>query len=185
MLIVYDNWSAGRNKPPLVREITRRPRQLLAANETLTSWGSWWILQPIWILLSKPSPEISRPAIVAAYGGSLNSSAAVRVGYFGLILVFVVAVGLFSFLVRRNRQERSSWPTWLLVPIVIVLALPMGVAMPDPLGSFRFLVFAIVLSRWMVALVRRERGHGWMFYIPLLVAVQLFIYPVASAFASK
>ena len=26
MLIVYDNWSAGRKKPPIVREITRRAR---------------------------------------------------------------------------------------------------------------------------------------------------------------
>jgi hypothetical protein len=25
MLIVNDNWNAGRNNPPLVREITRRP----------------------------------------------------------------------------------------------------------------------------------------------------------------
>src|SRR5262249_2971447 len=44
----------------------------------LTSYGSWWILQPIWISLSEPSPEISRPAFVAAYGGSLNSSPHMR-----------------------------------------------------------------------------------------------------------
>src|SRR5262249_34308048 len=53
-------------------EISRRFQQLLARNLTLTSRDSWSILQLIWISLSEPSPEISRPAFVAAYGGSLN-----------------------------------------------------------------------------------------------------------------
>jgi hypothetical protein len=30
-------------------------------------------LQPIWISLVEPSKEISRPAFIAVYGGSLNS----------------------------------------------------------------------------------------------------------------
>jgi hypothetical protein len=32
----------------------------------------WWILQPIWISLVEASKEISRPAFIASYGGSLN-----------------------------------------------------------------------------------------------------------------
>ena len=65
------------------------------------------------------------------------------------------------------------------------LAFPMGIAMPDPLRPFRFLVFAIVLSRWAVAVVRREGGRGWIFYIVLLVVVQTGIYPLADMFTPK
>ncbi len=108
-----------------------------------------------------------------------------RIGYAELTFLAAAAVGLFSLLVRRKRQERSSWPTWFLVPVVVFLAIPMGVAMQDPLRPFRFLVFAIVLSRWAVALVRRERSRGWIFYVMLLVMAQLFIYPLADMFTPK
>ena len=102
-----------------------------------------------------------------------------------LTILAVAAVGIFSLLVRRKGQERSSWPTWLLVPVVFLLAIPMGVAMPDPLRPFRFLVFAIIISRWVVALVRRERSLGWVFYVVLLVVAQLSIYPLADMFVPK
>lgn len=105
-----------------------------------------------------------------------------RIGYLESTLLAVAAVGVFSLIVRRKGQERSSWPTWLLVPVVVFFAIPMGVAMPDPLRPFRFLVFAIVLSRWVVALVRRERSRGWIFYVVLLVLAQLFIHPLAEMF---
>jgi hypothetical protein len=61
----------------------------------------------------------------------------------------------------------------------------MGVAMPDPLRPFRFIVFAIVLGRWMVALLRRERNQGWMFYLVVLVAAQVLIYPLAASFTPQ
>ena len=108
-----------------------------------------------------------------------------RIAYAELTLFAAAAVGLLSLLVRRRGKDRSSWPTWLLVPLVVFLAIPMGVAMPDPLRLFRFLVFAIVLSRWTVALLRRERTRGWIFYSVLLVAVQLFIYPLAEMFTGQ
>src|SRR5437762_7662742 len=103
-------------------------------------------------------------------------------GYLEVTLLAAAAVGLFSLLVRRKNQERSSWPTWFLVPIVVLLAVPMGVAILDPLRPFRFLVFVVVLSRWAVALVRRERNRGWIFYVLLVVAAQLFIRPLADMF---
>jgi drug/metabolite transporter (DMT)-like permease len=108
-----------------------------------------------------------------------------HLGYVELTLLAAVAVGLFSLFARRSRESRSSWPTWILVTIAIFLAIPMGTAIPDPLRPFRFIVFAIVLSRWSVALVRRERSQGWMFYLVILVAAQLLIYPLAAAFASQ
>ena len=106
-------------------------------------------------------------------------------GYAELTLLVTATVGLFSLLVRQRSGERASWPTWLLVPVVIFMAIPMGLAMPDPLGPFRFLVFAIIFSRWAVALVCRERGHGWVFYIVFVVVVQLGIYPLADMFTPK
>jgi NAD(P)H dehydrogenase (quinone) len=44
----------------------------LAEKLALTIWGSWWIFRAIWNLLSEPPWEISRPAFVAVYGGSLS-----------------------------------------------------------------------------------------------------------------
>ena len=104
-------------------------------------------------------------------------------GYVEITLVAVVAVGIFSLFVRRSRENRSSWPTWILVPVAVFLAIPMGVAMPDPLRPFRFIVFAIVLSRWAIALVRREKSQGWIYYLVVLVAAEILIYPLAAAFA--
>jgi len=57
--------------------------------------------------------------------------------------------------------------------------------MPIPLLPFRFSVFAIVLGRWVVALIRRERNRGWIFYILLLIIVQLAILPLAKWYAGE
>ncbi len=100
-----------------------------------------------------------------------------------ITLLAVVAVGFFSLLVRRSRESRSSWPTWVFVAVALFFAIPMGVAMPDPLRPFRSIVIAIVLSRWTVALLCRERSQGWMFYLVVLVAAPALIYPLAAAFA--
>ena len=107
------------------------------------------------------------------------------IDYFEITALAIIAVGIFSLFVRRRGRERSSWPTWLLVPIAIFLALPMGIRMPDALRPFDFLVFAIVFSRWLVALVRRERGYGWVFYLVLLIAAERLIYPLAHWYADK
>jgi hypothetical protein len=100
-------------------------------------------------------------------------------------MLAIAAVGVLSLFVRRRGRERSSWPTWLLVPVAVFLALPMGLAMPDPLRPFDFSVFVIVLGRWSVALVRRERNFGWVFYIAVLAAAQILIYPLAHWFADR
>src|SRR5438309_868918 len=104
-------------------------------------------------------------------------------GYVEITVLAVVALAIFSLFVRRSRESRSSWPTWVLVPVVIFLAIPMGVALPDPLRPFRFIVFAIVISRWGIALLRREKSQGWIFYLVVLVAAQILIALLAAAFA--
>jgi len=108
-----------------------------------------------------------------------------RIGYSELIIIATAAIGLFSLLARRKDAQRSSWPTCVFVPIIIFMAIPMGVTAPDPMRPFRFVIFALVLSRWVVALVRRERNRGWIFYIVLLVVVQFSIDPIAAVFTPK
>jgi hypothetical protein len=105
--------------------------------------------------------------------------------YLGITVLLAGAVGLFSVLVRRRRRERSSWPTWLMVPLAIVLALPMGVMVADPLRPFDFMIFAMVFSRWLVALLRRERSYGWIFYLVVLIVAELSIYPLAHWYAAR
>ncbi len=107
------------------------------------------------------------------------------IDYFEITMLAIIAVGVFSLFVRRRGHERSSWPTWLLVPIAVFLALPMGIRMPDPLRSFDFAVFAIVFSRWLVALVRRERSYGWVFYLVIMIVADLLIHPVAHWYADR
>jgi hypothetical protein len=107
------------------------------------------------------------------------------IDYGEITMLAIIAVGIFSLFVRRCGRERSSWPTWLLVPIAIFLALPMGLRMPDPLRPFDFAVFAIVLSRWLVALVRRERSYGWIFYLVIMIVAELLIYPAAHWYADR
>lgn len=102
-----------------------------------------------------------------------------------ITIMAIAAVGIFSLFLRRRGRERSSWPTWLLVPIAIFLALPMGIRSPDALRPYCFLVFAIVLSRWLIALVRRERNYGWAFYLSILIVGVILIYPAAHWWAEK
>jgi hypothetical protein len=107
------------------------------------------------------------------------------IDYGEITMLAIAAVGIFSLFVRRRGRERSSWPTWLLVPIAVVLALPMLVKVVDALRPFVSSVFAIVLSRWLVALLRRERSYGWVFYIVVLIAADILIYPLAYWYADK
>ena len=96
-----------------------------------------------------------------------------------IFLIAAAGVGVLSAAVRRHRDERSSWPTWLLVPLVMAFVIVLGVeTLPPPpaeLRVFYFTVIALILLRWVIALVRCERGRGWLFYLILLVAVPCVI----------
>jgi len=95
------------------------------------------------------------------------------IAYYDAITMMALAViGIFSLSARRRAGERSSWPTWLLVPIALFLVLQMCFRMSDPLWFFEFGMFIVVLSRWLVALIRRERSYGWAFYLVLLIVAE-------------
>ncbi|HXI53286.1 MAG TPA: hypothetical protein VNH84_17340 [Candidatus Saccharimonadales bacterium] len=87
-------------------------------------------------------------------------------------------VGLCSLFMRRT-EKRSSWPTWLFVPLAIYVALPLGSYSkpPDELHPFYLVVQVLVLARWLVAVSHHERGLGWIFYLCILVAVPFVIGP--------
>jgi hypothetical protein len=99
--------------------------------------------------------------------------------YFDQTAILALAVGLYSLTARRNPEIRSSWPTWLLVPLVLVLTLHWAVPYRDPLRPnhllrpYEFLVFVLVLGRWAFALQRCERNKGWGFYLLLPLGTRL------------
>src|SRR4051812_47406727 len=93
-------------------------------------------------------------------------------------------VGLCSLFMRRRTEKRSSWATWLFVPLAIYVALPLGSYSnpPDELRPFYLLVQVLVLARWLVAVSLHERGLGWIFYLCILVAVPFVIGPALRGY---
>ena len=90
-------------------------------------------------------------------------------------LIGIAVVGLLSLVIRMRGAVRSSWPTWLFVPIAVWFALPMGgySKPPDPLQPFCAALIAIVIVRWAIAVFRRERSRSWILYLGVLVAIQI------------
>lgn len=107
---------------------------------------------------------------------------------FDTIALMLLVIGLYSLVARRNREARSSWPTWLLIPVVLVMTIHWAVLYRNDLHPYHllrpseFLVFALVLGRWTFALWRRERSAGWVFYLLLPVAQQLIFWLLIMAF---
>ena len=76
---------------------------------------------------------------------------------YSVTLVSVPVVVIVSWFMRWRERGCSSWPTWLLV-LTTLLILVQNFRLSDPLWFFEVGVFVIVLSRWLVALIRRERS---------------------------
>jgi hypothetical protein len=99
----------------------------------------------------------------------------------------IVLVGLFSLFMRLGIEKRSSWPTWLYVPVAIWIALPLGdfCDPPDVLYPLFLAVQVLVLVRWAVAVAYCEQGFGWVFYICILVAVPFGVGPALRGYGLK
>ena len=97
---------------------------------------------------------------------------------YSVTLVSVAMVVIVSWFMRCRKRGCSSWPTWLLV-LTTLLLLVQNFKLSDPLWLFELGVFVIVLSRWLVALIRRERSYGWAFYLVILIVAENLIYPAA------
>lgn len=97
---------------------------------------------------------------------------------YSVTLVSIVVVGIVSWFIRGLKRGHSSWPTWLLI-LTTLLLLVQNFSMSDPLWLFELEVFIIVFGRWMVALLRRERSYGWVFYLVILIVAENLIYPTA------
>src|SRR5690242_17955606 len=96
-----------------------------------------------------------------------------------VVLVAIAVVGVLSLFVRRNGQSRSSWPTWLFVPLAVLVSLPLASQSkpPDPLRPFCAAIICFVVIRWAIALAVRERSKGWIVYLLVLVMVPLILFP--------
>ena len=103
-----------------------------------------------------------------------------------LALMGIGAVGVFSLFMRR-KGTGSSWPTWVLVPLAVLVSLPLGGESkpPDPLRPFCLLIIGLVLARWAFALARRERDRTWIFYLLILVGGPLVILPMVEGLSPK
>jgi hypothetical protein len=82
---------------------------------------------------------------------------------------------MLSLLTQTRRQKKSSWPTWLLVPLVLYFGLVLAAESKPPTGFHPayLLVTLLVMARWTVALLLRERDRAWLFYILVLGSLAL------------
>src|SRR4051794_19836876 len=90
-------------------------------------------------------------------------------------LLGIAVVGLSSLVISVRAAVRSSWPTWLFIPIAVWFALPIGgySKPPDPLQPFCAALITIVIVRWAIAVLRRERSRSWILYLGVLVTIQI------------
>ncbi len=94
-----------------------------------------------------------------------------------LYIVFgaTAALGALSLLTQVRRQKRSSWPTWLLVPLALWFGFVLGAESKPPTGFHPAYLVAslLVIGRWAVALLLRERDRGWVYYVLVLGGLAL------------
>jgi len=95
--------------------------------------------------------------------------------HFYLVLAATTGLGMLSLLTQIRPQKKSSWPTWLLVPLVLWFALVLAAESKPPTGLHPayFAVTLLVIARWAVALLLRERDRAWLFYILILGSLAL------------
>src|SRR5262249_34673434 len=99
-----------------------------------------------------------------------------------IMLLSIATLGLFSFFMRR-KSPKSSWPTWLFVPLAVFVSFPLGTESkpPDPLHPFYLVVIALISIRWAVAVALRERDKGWIGYLIMLFAIPCIVLPSLDA----
>ncbi len=97
------------------------------------------------------------------------------------MLLSIGVLGLFSLFMGR-KSPKSSWPTWLFVPLAAFVSLPLGTESkpPDPLHPFNLIVISLILLRWAVAVALRERDKSWTFYIIMLFAIPCLVFPAVQ-----
>ncbi len=87
------------------------------------------------------------------------------------VLTVIAVIGVTSFVIRHRTGKSSSWPTWLLVPLAVWMALPLGAYSkpPDPIHPYCLGLLVLVLARWGIAVARQERNRKWIFYLFILI----------------
>lgn len=99
------------------------------------------------------------------------------------VLTAIAVIGVIALVFRHRPGKSSSWPTWLFVPVAVMLALPLGSYSkpPDQPRSFGLALFVLVLVRWGIAVATRENSRGWIVYLMLSsFALTLAIFGFAT-----
>jgi hypothetical protein len=93
--------------------------------------------------------------------------------HFYIVVIAGALVGVLAVVVRLAGKQRSSWPTWLVLPLVACMALVLATESkpPDVLHPLYLVTTLVVAGRWAVALLARERDRGWILYAGILAAV--------------
>ena len=102
-----------------------------------------------------------------------------------MILAASGTLGVISLFTQLRGQKGSSWPTWLLVPLALWFGLVLGAESKPPSGFHPAYLVAslLVIGRWAVALVVRERDRGWVYYILILGGLAL-VEPASGWFST-
>jgi hypothetical protein len=92
-----------------------------------------------------------------------------------IVLVATAGLGMLSLFTQIRRPKTSSWPTWLLLPLALWIGLVLGTESKPPTGFHPayLAVGLLVIGRWTVALLIRERDRAWVFYILILAGFAL------------
>jgi hypothetical protein len=92
-----------------------------------------------------------------------------------IVLAALGALVVLSLLTQTGQQRKSSWPTWLVLPLAMFFALALGAESKPPSGFHPAYLVAslVVIVRWGAALIIRERDSAWIYYIFILVGLAL------------
>jgi len=93
--------------------------------------------------------------------------------HFYIVVTAGALLGILAVVLQLASKKRSSWPTWLLLPLVAYMALVLATESipPDVLHPLYLVTTLVVVGRWAVALLVRERDWGWVLYTGVLAAV--------------
>ena len=83
--------------------------------------------------------------------------------HFFVVVTVGAVIGIIALVIRLVSERRSSWPTWLILPLVAYMAFVLATESkpPDVLHPLYLVATLAVLARWAVALVLRERDRSW------------------------
>ncbi len=102
-----------------------------------------------------------------------------------IVLAATGGLAVLSLLTQIRQKKRSSWPTWLLIPLALWFGVVLGAESKPPTSFHPAYLMAslLVIGRWAVALVIRERDRVWVYYVLILGGLAL-VEPASGWFST-